>query len=113
MFEQLIGTSGRINRRGYLARAVLVWIVYGVGVALLGTGSGGLIAVGLLLWVAAIPVGFCAFIRRMHDFGWGGAKILLAFIPLVNILVMLMLYFRPGESGDNEYGNQPVGMSID
>jgi len=47
-------------------------------------------------------------VRRLHDTNRSGWWFLLAFIPLLN-LVLLVFMFLDGTSGDNDYGPDPKG----
>ena len=118
MFQELIGIDGRIGRLGFLVRVIVGWVLYFVGIllAISGpslSGSGFLLGiVGVILFFAAIPVFFCAGIRRVHDFGSSGWAILLTLIPIVGIWFGLMLYFRPGNTITNDYGYRPDGLHV-
>lgn len=46
-------------------------------------------------------------VRRLHDFGYSGWTLLLAFIPIVNMVIGLMALFKAGNSKENEYGDVP------
>jgi len=51
---------------------------------------------------------FSLFVRRLHDFGESGWKILLLYIPLLNILFFIFmfvpLFVEDGNAGANKYG---------
>ena len=52
-------------------------------------------------------------IRRLHDIGKSGWWILLGVIPLVNIIgifVLLYLFIKDSQPGENLYGHNPKGM---
>src|SRR5580698_4733196 len=53
--------------------------------------------------VVSIPSIF-VYARRMRDTGVSGWWVLLNLIPIVNIFVVLYLYFMPGESEKNVFG---------
>jgi uncharacterized membrane protein YhaH (DUF805 family) len=59
----------------------------------------------LLLLGVFIPSIACA-VRRFHDQDKTGWLVLMAFIPLVN-LVFLVFMFLEGTKGDNQYGPDP------
>jgi uncharacterized membrane protein YhaH (DUF805 family) len=65
----------------------------------------GLFAVVVL---AASVVILKAEISRLHDLGWPGWTVLLAFIPLVNTVVFLLLLLAPGQKKNNPYGHPPL-----
>ena len=114
-FEQLIGTYGRINRKGYIARFISIWIVQFMGFVLIVLGDEVTIIFvfpGILLFIAAIPIQFCTLVRRKHDFGWGGWQFLFAFVPLISFIILMMLWFRGGDSAPNKHGIPPVGFKV-
>lgn len=69
-----------------------------IGISLIG-------ATFLVLNVAIIWLGLN--VRRLHDFGYSGWAFVLAFFPLLNIVIGLMALFRFGNVKENEYGNIP------
>ena len=124
-FKQLFGTKGRINRSGYVLRAacanvatvvMLGWMFEILRGAALENSSDFPEAVGFLfsmwLFIALLAITFCAMVRRFHDFNWGGARVLLLFIPFVNIVIAFMLLFRSGTRGTNDHGNEPVDLAV-
>jgi len=50
--------------------------------------------------------------RRLHDTNRSGWWFLLAFVPLLN-LVLLVFMFLDGTAGDNDYGRDPKGPPRD
>ena len=135
-FRQINETDGRINREGYLWRWVpslaaiilamaILNLIFGAFSEVLSDGyvarydPSGLMfcwavpAVAMIiLLVFAMSVGFCAMVRRFHDFNWGGVRILLLLVPIVNIAIVFMLLFRSGTQGTNDYGNEPVDLAV-
>lgn len=59
----------------------------------------------LILNVVVIWLGLN--VRRLHDIGYSGFTLLLAFIPLVNIIIGLMALFKAGYDKANDYGDIP------
>jgi uncharacterized membrane protein YhaH (DUF805 family) len=49
-----------------------------------------------------------AAVSRLHDLGWPGWVVLLAFVPLVDILFFLALLTVPGQKKTNAYGAPPM-----
>ena len=111
LFNQLLGTNGRINRAGYIVRAIASSVATGVALVFMDTGSAGAL-IALVLYIAVLVVAFCSMVRRFHDFNWGGASILLLLIPFVNIVIALMLLFRSGTRGTNNHGHEPVDLAV-
>jgi uncharacterized membrane protein YhaH (DUF805 family) len=65
----------------------------------------GLFAIVVL---AASIVILKAEVSRLHDLGWPGWTVLLAFVPLVSSLVFLLLLLAPGQKTNNPYGDPPM-----
>jgi uncharacterized membrane protein YhaH (DUF805 family) len=61
-----------------------------------------------LVVLAASIVILKAEVSRLHDLGRPGWTVLLAFVPLVSILVFLLLLVAPGQKTDNPYGDPPA-----
>jgi len=68
-----------------------------VGIGLLG----GLYALGTLL------PGIGVTIRRLHDTGRTGWWILIAFVPIVGVIILLIFMVLDGNPGENKYGPDP------
>lgn len=61
------------------------------------------------LWfVAASIMMLKAIVSRLHDIGWSGSAVLLMFVPLVNLVALLLLMVVPGQKHPNLYGEPPI-----
>jgi uncharacterized membrane protein YhaH (DUF805 family) len=60
----------------------------------------------LCLIVAAVVM-LKAVVSRFHEIGWSGWAVLLMFVPLVDILALLLLLVVPGQKRPNPYGEPP------
>ena len=49
-----------------------------------------------------------AAVSRLHDLGWAGWTVVLAFIPLVDVVLFLILFIAPGQRVSNAYGEPPI-----
>lgn len=59
---------------------------------------------GLITWVPLqVYLVIVAGIRRLHDLNHSGWYLLLAFIPLVNVVMLLYLLFAPGRIEGNRW----------
>jgi uncharacterized membrane protein YhaH (DUF805 family) len=61
-----------------------------------------------LALIAATLVMLKAQVSRLHDIGWSGRAVLLMFVPLVNVLALLLLLVMPGQKQPNRYGEPPI-----
>lgn len=60
------------------------------------------------LYYVAVIVPYLALIfRRLHDTERSGWWILIAFIPIVGVLVLLVFMILRGTAGENRYGPDP------
>lgn len=124
---------GRLGRIRYLAYSFVIGLAFSALVIALLAVAGGLsllrgetapdqlgmgfmIAVGLavLLAIPATVIGIFMIIKRLHDIGWSGWLTLLIFVPLVNYVMILLLWCVPGTKGPNEHGAQtpPNGVGV-
>jgi uncharacterized membrane protein YhaH (DUF805 family) len=107
--------NGRIGRLRYLAYGVgayfIISIVMGLAmIPFLRSGAeSALTAVWLPLIIAGVMLVVYTVIarRRMHDIGLGGWYVLGLFIPIVNLYFGLMMLFKRGDEGANEFGLHP------
>lgn len=61
----------------------------------------------LIAAVALFLPGLCVSARRLHDIDRSGWWLLVAFIPLLGVLLLLYWVTRPGTSGSNRFGAPP------
>ena len=110
--EMLFSCQGRINRLSFFLRYTLLTvaiiilhiIIYGILGEETNTAH---ILVNLLVIPYAIAI-VMQYIKRLHDLDKSGKWALLFFIPLVNIFLLLWLFFKRGTIGPNKYGADPV-----
>ena len=46
-------------------------------------------------------------IRRLHDTNRSGWWLLIAFFPLVGVIVLIVFYAQAGDAGENQFGPDP------
>lgn len=96
--------DGRIGRLQYLGYSILITLILFVLAAIFGGVRQATNSTSLLGSVVAFVASASYGIRRLHDFDANGWWYLLAFVPIVNIVMGLILLFRPGTQGANRYG---------
>ena len=113
------GISGRVNRLGFFAVAVVATIVfYAFGMVSDSASDSSTvfsIVIGLPLSIVTIGMvvpGFSALIRRLHDMGFSGWYALALLIPITNGIIFLTLWIAPGNNYPNKYGPQPPKFEI-
>lgn len=87
---------------------VLDIVAAAVGASEVRAGGAPLHGLFAIVVLAASIVILKAEVSRLHDLGWPGWTVLLAFVPLVSILVFLALLLAPGQKTNNPYGDPPM-----
>ena len=119
--------QGRIGRKTYFWRMLLISIGILVGALLIGLWYGTTIAtvlptgtdfealgeaagsqIGLLVSFLSLPFIVTQDTKRLHDLNMSGWNQLFFCIPLIGWLFRLYVLFRCGTNGPNGYGQQPV-----
>ncbi|AIV05671.1 membrane protein [Vibrio harveyi] len=110
--KKYINFGGRARRKEYwyfflfniLISLVLCFIDITTGNYDPETGYGLLSSIyALAVFIPGITVG----VRRLHDTGRTGWWSLIAFVPLIGILVLLCFCASKGDTGRNQYGSDP------
>ncbi len=109
------GRFGRLSFLGWnmLMSFSVILLVFLIGLfapGLFNTAEGaenisipGLIMMGIL-YIVLIYFSFIFTIRRLHDRNHTGWLSLLMLVPLVNLFLILYLFFARGDEGINNYG---------
>ncbi len=69
--------------------------------------AGASILSGLFSLAVLIP-SIAVGARRLHDIGRSGWWQLVAFIPIIGLLLLLYWYIQPSQDGSNEFGPNPI-----
>lgn len=103
----LLKPSGRFSRLQFALFYFIPILITVVLASMLNYGESFLpVAIGTLTYLWAplqIYVVIVAGIRRLHDLNHSGWYLLLAFIPLVNVVMLLYLLFAPGRTEGNRW----------
>ena len=124
---KFLSLSGRIGRMRYFVYAagltLLFYLVMGIAAALVipGIMSAGqsAIGVGAVIIGLIVMVGFIALmvmswgymVRRLNDINASGWLSLLILVPIANLVLGLVMLFKRGSEGRNQYGAAPVSNS--
>ena len=68
---------------------------------------------GLLSGIYSLAVfipGIAVAARRLHDVGKSGWMLLIAFIPIIGVIWLLVLFVTDSDPGSNKYGPNPKGV---
>jgi len=109
-FRNYVNFSGRASRPAYWYFVLFLFIA-GIVTALIDFGVFGATEIGptnaiftLVTLLPSIAVG----VRRLHDTGRTGWWLLLAFLPIIGIILLIVWFCQRGEPGPNAYGPVPA-----
>lgn len=111
-FRNYANFSGRARRKAYwmffLFNLIATFIL---GIVDTATGTydwaSGLGLFGALYTLAIFIPYLALTVRRLHDTGRSGWWMLIAFIPLIGVVVLFVFSVLDGTPGENEYGPNP------
>lgn len=106
LYRLLWQPQGRIRRWSYWLVAALATIAFLVLQPVVEQVFGRWVTIGFYLlfyWTA-----FCLMAQRCHDIGRSAWWLLLVPVPIIGVAwAILVLGFRRGDAGDNQYGPDP------
>jgi uncharacterized membrane protein YhaH (DUF805 family) len=124
-FVQELSMKSRLNRAGYIWRAIAVSLVFGV-IAAAGADIHGSAnfdpeflvegtmrgkeeaAIPLLALLTAQVITLVFIAKRFHDLNRSAWYILGMIVPLYNIYLAIILLFQKGTTGPNRFGPDPL-----
>ena len=124
---KFLSLSGRIGRMRYFVYAagltLLFYLVMGIAAALVIPGimsagqsaiGVGAVIIGLIVMVGLIALmgmSWGYMVRRLNDINASGWLSLLMLVPIANLVLGLVMLFKRGSEGRNQYGAAPVSNS--
>lgn len=115
--RELLGARGRIGRAPYCWTSLLWVLLVVAGIMLIvETDRYDSVAVPVVVvgvWAIATWAFVLATIRRLHDVGMSGWNSVYLAIPIADLVLVLSLLAKHGDTGDNEYGPDPSGIPKD
>lgn len=111
--QALFSFQGRMCRGDYWLKGFLVLLPFGIINNLLyyGTNIYVLHMMSMIISIASFWPGLALLVKRLHDrnrSGWFAAMI---FIPLVQIWILIEVWFLRGTVGSNRFGDDPLQES--
>ena len=107
--------SGRARRKEYwlfvlfnLIASIIIGVIAGVLAG--ATGVGAFSYLGSIYSLAVLIPGFAVLFRRLHDTGRSGWWWLIAFIPIIGVIVLIVFCCLDSQPGENQYGPNPKGL---
>jgi uncharacterized membrane protein YhaH (DUF805 family) len=111
-YRLIFSFSGRIPRSTFWWTVILLGLAFVVLSVFLGEELGH--ASTLALYPPSFWVLAASAVKRMHDRGKSPAWLLIALIPILGPLwLFIELGLRKGNSGENQYGPDPLELDSD
>ena len=105
------GVEGRLGRMRSIAWSMVLMFAMAPAmlIGMLAFRSSMVLGSILLavICLAAIVIGIQISVKRLHDIGWSGWLLLIAFIPVVGNIFQFLLLVLPGSKKSNRYGAVP------
>ena len=109
MLKEFFTFSGRLNRLRFLGYDAIVTVFLLLLKAVIENVDNTVTLVLLLILVIISTVSAISIcVRRLHDIELSGWFALIKLIPIVNFILDLILIFKKGTDGPNEYGEDPL-----
>ena len=109
--------EGRYNRAKYFWTILAINVVtfgisFTIGYAIGASGGDTTTAgvVGFIVGIGASVVCALQVVKRLHDLNRPGTHYWLAYIPIYNIYFSLLILFKRGTDGENQYGLDPLAV---
>jgi uncharacterized membrane protein YhaH (DUF805 family) len=111
VLKNYVGFEGRARRKEYWMYSLinlLVYIALAIVEAMTGmVGDSGMGMLTLLYSLAVLIPGLAVSFRRLHDIDKSAWWLLIAFVPLIGVIVLLVFACMEGTRGDNRFGPDP------
>jgi uncharacterized membrane protein YhaH (DUF805 family) len=95
------------------ARRAEFWYFY-LAYLIVAFGFVALSQISIIFWFASFFVSLALIVpvlavatRRLHDIGKSGLMLLVAFIPVVGLILLIVWWAKDSERGSNIYGMSP------
>jgi uncharacterized membrane protein YhaH (DUF805 family) len=109
--------SGRARRKEYwmftLINIIISMIILAIDTAIAGGNIENKGVIGNIYSLALFIPSLAVSVRRLHDVNKSGWYLLLWLLPIIGWIWLLVLHVTEGDSGSNEYGNDPKSEGND
>jgi uncharacterized membrane protein YhaH (DUF805 family) len=104
--------KGRMSRTSFFLRMIpLIFLAIILRVmSVVAAYEYGNQEVPILILIVSIPLTIyvlSCYVRRWHDLNQSWICVLLLLLPLINLIIMLLLFILPGTTGPNRFGPAP------
>ena len=96
--------EGRINRAKYFGTMFVIGAVASFMITIWPS-------VAAITAILATLAAFFPTVKRLHDINRPGGWLLLMLVPVLNLVLGLVLLFRIGTTGSNQYGSDPLSKN--
>lgn len=111
--RNLFSFKGRASRREYIIRTILLplfFIIIDLNLKYLDNTKSWFFLITaclflIVIWILMLQY-FPLAVRRLHDLNLSGFCVMVSFVPF-GLLLMLLLIFKKGTEGVNDYGEPP------
>ncbi len=111
--RNLFSFKGRASRREYIIRTILLplfFIIIDLNLKYLDNTKSWFFLITaclflIVIWILMLQY-FPLAVRRLHDLNLSGFCVIVSFVPF-GLLLMLLLIFKKGTDGVNDYGEPP------
>jgi uncharacterized membrane protein YhaH (DUF805 family) len=106
--KQYADFNGRAHRTEFWMFVLIHFIILIVLAVVDSMITGGILYMlyALALFLPYLGVG----VRRLHDTGRSGWWVLVAFIPVIGIIILIVFWVQDSQAGDNAYGPNPKAV---
>jgi uncharacterized membrane protein YhaH (DUF805 family) len=114
VLQRYIDFTGRATRTEYWMFA-LFNVIVSIALSIIGyvvAGSNGQSALSSLYSLAVLLPSLGVSVRRLHDTNRSGWWLLIAFVPVIGIIVLIVFLVQDSDPGENRYGPNPKGPAI-
>lgn len=110
--KSLFSATGRVGRLAYFlppfVMGMIAAILMGIGMIGADGSVNAIYYIGALVSLLTSVVAIFQGIKRMHDLDKPGAHILFLLVPFYNIYIGIILLFKRGTVGPNQFGPDPL-----
>ncbi len=113
--SSIFSFEGRMNRLKYFLYSFLPILIVLIGTVplLIATKEGStsnpiFSMIMFVLVIIAVWISLAIQVKRWHDLDQSGWWVLLGFVPYVNVVVIIILWFVKGTVGSNRFGSDPL-----
>ncbi len=117
--EKYFRCDNRLNRKRFFMRHCVLWLTSLLIGAIIGFCCAAFNlpakSCNIISLILTLPLSISAImlnIRRMHDMNKSGWWLLLVFVPFINLLFVLYMFFAKGTQGSNRFGANPINGII-